>query len=33
MCGKGRNAVSVIACLLGWKKAKKIIENEMNSVI
>jgi hypothetical protein len=28
-----RNPVSVVACLVGWKKAKKLIENELNSIL
>jgi hypothetical protein len=28
----GRNPVSVVACLVGWKKAKKLIDNELNSL-
>ncbi len=28
-----RNPISVVASLVGWKKAKKIIDNEMNSLI
>lgn len=30
VCSDRRNPISVIACLVGWKKAKKIIQNEMN---
>lgn len=28
-CGDGerRNPISVLCCLVGWKKAKKILEN------
>lgn len=30
VCSEQRNPISVIGCLVGWKKARKIVENEIN---